>query len=200
MKELTVKEIESILGYEIKIVANKPAKQLADISAGETFKVGDLEFIVLKQHDNGTTSVLLKDFWKTDIFDDNSNNYADSKIRRDLNNDFYKKLKLIVGEDNIMNHQVDLVSDDGRKDYLVVLDNISLLTCDMYRKYVEIIDKYRITSDWWWLATAYSTKSNGYNSFVRCVNYVGALNYSGHCGDNRGVRPFCILKSNIFVS
>ena len=198
MKEMTLKEIQSLLGYEVKIVAEKPQKQLVDIPAGETFKVGDLEFIVLEHH-NGQTAILLKDFWKTDIFDSKSNNYANSKIRKDLNKEFYKELKSLVGEDNIISHKVDLTSDDGRKDYGMVEDYISLLTCDIYRKYVDTIDKYRITSDWWWLATAYSTESNGYGSYVRCVYYGGTLR-NDFCNYRSGVRPFCILKSNIFIS
>lgn len=198
MKEMTLKEIQKLLGYEVKIVVEKPQKQLADIPVGETFKVEDLEFIVL-EHNHEQTAVLLKDFWKTDIFDSKSNNYANSKIRNDLNKEFYKDLKSIVGKDNIISHKVDLTSDDGRKDYETVEDYVSLLTCDMYRKYVNIIDKYRITSDWWWLATAYSTASNGYSSSVRCVTDDGTLN-SNCCDNLSGVRPFCILKSNIFVS
>ena len=198
MKEMTLKEIQNLLGYEVKIVAEKQSKRLIDISIGETFKVGDLEFIVL-DHQNGETSVLLKDFWKTDAFDANSNNYENSKIRRDLNEEFYTKLKFLIGENNIVPHKVDLTSDDGRKDYGTVEDYVSLLTCDLYRKYVYIIDKYRITNNWWWLATAFSTKSNGYSSFVRCVYYGGTLHYD-YCGNRIGVRPFCIFKSNIFVS
>lgn len=198
MKELTLKEIEKLLGYEVKVVAEKPQKQLADIVARETFKVGDLEFIVL-EHRDGQTAVLLKDFWKTDIFDNKSNNYANSKIRKDLNKEFYDQLKSLVGVDNIILHKVDLMSDDGRKDYGIVEDYVSLLTCDAYRKYVDIIDKHRITSNWWWLATAYSTESNGYSSDGRCVSRDGTL-YSFYCNYYCGVRPFCIFSSSIFVS
>lgn len=198
MKELTLKEIEKLLGYEVKVVAEKPQKQLADIVAGETFKVGNLEFIVL-EHRNGQTAVLLKGFWKTDIFDNKSNNYTNSKIRKDLNKEFYKELKSLIGADNIILHKVDLISDDGRKDYGAVEDYVSLLTCDTYRKYVDIIDKYRITSNWWWLTTAYSTESNGYSSNVRCVYRDGTL-YDNCCDGYDGVRPFCIFKSSIFVS
>ena len=48
----------------------------------------------------------------------------------------------VVGKDNIIQHKVDLTADDGRTDYGVCDDYISLLTCDMYRKCVYILEKY----------------------------------------------------------
>ena len=196
-KEMTLQEIQSILGYEVKIVADKPRKQLSEISVGETFKLGDLEFVVL-EHNDETTNVILKDFWKTTTFDGNTNNYANSSIRKALNSDFYNKLVNLIGKDNIVKHIVDLMSDDGRNDYGRVEDYVSLLTCDMCRKYVYTLDKYRPNS-WWWLATPYSTKSNGYDFAVRVVDVGGSLSISS-CFNNFGVRPFCIFPSSIFVS
>lgn len=175
-------------------------KFLFQIASGDTFKVGKFEFIVLEQnHTLGTTEVLLKDFWKTAKFDENTNNYKDSGIRKKLNSDFYDELANEIGVMNIIPHTVDLTADDGRKDYGMCDDSVSLLTCEQYRKYVDIIDKYRITSDWWWLATPYSTSSNGYDYTVRCVINDGTL-HNNDCNYVNGVRPFCIFKSGIFVS
>lgn len=195
MKELTLKEIQNLLGYEVKIVADKPIGKLSEVPVGETFKIGDMEFVVL-EHTNNGTCVILKDFWKTTEFDDDTSNYANSKIRRDFNTEFYNKLSSLVGKNNIMEHTVDLTTDDGRKDYGSVCDNISLLTCDMYRKYVTILDKYN-PKKWWWLATSYSTASIGYSCTVRCVNDFGALRRDNCIGD-LGVRPFCRFASSIF--
>lgn len=198
MKEMTLKEIQEALGYEIKIVEKKAQKQLVEFEPGETVKLGKFEFIILEQG-NTYTKLLLKDFWKTARFDENSNNFSESEIFSDLNTNFYNELSAVVGKENIIKHSVDLTSDDGRKDYGTVNSNISLLTCDMYREFVEVIDKYRITSDWWWLVTPFSTASNGYEFAVRCVDDDGASDYD-ICNFDNGVRPFCILKSNIFVS
>lgn len=183
------KEIENSFGFN-RVV-------LKDIEVGDTFKVGNLEFVVL-EHNKETTAVILKDFWKTARFDGFFNDYKKSEIRKDLNNAFYNELSGAIGADNIVKHTVDLTADDGRTDYKQCEDNISLLTCNLYRKYVYVLEKYN-PKKWWWLATAYSTKSNGYESLVRCVYNGGALDYISciNCG---GVRPFCILKSNIFVS
>lgn len=190
--ELTAEQVEEI---KSSFCFDKTA--LRDVEPGDTFKVGDLEFIVLEHHEE-TTSVILKELWKTEQFDSSCNDYSKSEIRKDLNTDFYKELYDCVGKDNIVKHTVDLTADDGRIDYKECEDNISILTCNMYRKYVYILENHNQKKGWW-LATPYSTESNGYTTTVRCVLNRGSLSCN-LCGNYYGVRPFCILKSNIFVS
>lgn len=189
-----VKQIEESFG------SNRT--ELKNIPVGETFKVGELEFIVIEHKEefpgHTETLVILKDFWKTAKFDDESNDYKNSSIRKLLNTDFYELLSKSVGAENIVNHTVNLTADDGRTDYGSCDDGISLLDCDMYRKYVYILEKHN-PKKWWWLVTPYSTKSNGYNFSVRCVRSLGTMD-DDSCGHDVGVRPFCILKSSIFVS
>ena len=197
MKELTLREIQNLLGYEVKIVEDKPVKRLADVGVGETFKVGDLEFIVL-EHTGLVTNVILKNFLVISKFDPDSSNYAESRIRRQLNTVFFNKLAYAVGEKNIIKHEVDLTTDDGRKEYGSVFDYVSLLTCDMYRKYVTILSICSNFKEWWWLATSLSTVLNDYGSTVRCAGEDGVLLYR-RCDRLAGVRPFCVLKSDIFV-
>ena len=198
-KEMTIKEIQDILGYKIKVV-EETKKRLSEVKVGDTFKVGKFEFIVLEQDEkNEETEVLLKDFWTTTKFDDDTNNYKNSSVRYKLNDEFLNEIANEVGKNNIIPHWVDLTADDGRGDYNACNDYISLLTCEQYRKYVYIVDKYRITSNWWWLATPYSTGSNGYDYTVRCVDIDGTLD-DCDCSCDGGVRPFCIFKSDIFVS
>ena len=189
--ELTPEQVKQI---EQSFDLNKT--ELKNIAVGDTFKVGNLEFIVL-EHTEENTCVILKDFWKSDIFDKSSNDYKNSSIRTALNTDFYKELS-VVGEENVITHTVDLTADDGRTDYETCKDKASLLTCELYRKYVYILDKYN-PRKWWWLATAYSTEPNDCETTVRCVSRDGTLYYN-NCYNYIGVRPFCILKSNIFVS
>ena len=187
--------------------SNKNMTLLSDIAVGDTFEVGIFEFIVLEQGAN-YSKVLLKDFWKEMPFDNNSNDYKLSIVRNSLNTKFYSDLLKYVGKNNILKHKVDLTAMDGRKEYGACRDFVSLLTCDMYRKYVEIIDKYKgsieiikspvITKDWWWFSTPYSTKANGYFDSVCICNRYGAIyRYSNY--NKGGIRPFCILKSDIFV-
>lgn len=193
MKEMTLKEIQKLLGYEVKIVAEKPAE------VGGTVDVADIEWIILDKDEEGNLLCLARDFiYKNTQFDSGSNNYANSDIRNELNCDFLKKITKKIGKDALLDVEIDLTSDDGLDDYGKVTDKVGLLTVDMYRKYNRIIEKYPV-NDWWWLATPYSTPHRGYSSSVRCVYGDGTL-YGRNCYGNYGVRPFCIFSSSIFKS
>lgn len=171
--------------------------KLINKAVGTTFKTGTLEHIILAHdEESGTTMCLLKDFWDTAPFDRKTGNYAESSIRNDLNTRFFKVLAAEVGEENIIEHEVDLITDDGRKDYGTVNDKISLLTTAQFREFIEILDEYN-PGRWWWTATALSSKT--WTDCVRCVSYYGFLNYD-ICDYSGGVRPFYILKSSISVS
>ena len=166
--------------------------RLSDIPAGDTFKIGQDEFIVLEQS-NDTTAVIFKNLkYECEEFGTN-NNYENSNVDKLCN-----QLVECFGVDGLVEHTVDLTSDDGLKDYGKIRRKMSLLTTEMYRKYVHILDKHKVDS-WWWLATAYSTPTHDNSSWVKCVSpsgSIGNINYDSY----GGVRPFCILKSSILVS
>ena len=104
---------------------------LEKIAVGETFKLGEYEFIVL-EHSDDTTAVILKDLlFYSEEFGKN-NNYNGSNVDR-LCIEFGEKIKSLVGEGNLVEHTVDLTSDDGLKDCGTVKRFMSLITCDMYR-------------------------------------------------------------------
>ena len=193
MKEMTLKEIQKLLGYEVKIVAEKPAE------VGGIVDIADIEWIVLDKDEEGNVICLARDFVYTNTqFDSSSNNYANSDIRKKLNGDFLKKITKKTGENTLLDIEIDLTSDDGLDDYGKVTDKVGLLTADMYRKYNRIIEKYKV-DDWWWLATPWSTPHRGYSSDVRVVYCGGALR-NNFCHNGYGVRPFCIFSSSIFKS
>ena len=167
-----------------------------NIKIGEIKEVAGQEFIILDVLENGVLC-LSKDFvYKNTPFDAESNNYANSKIRNILNTEYLKKITDAVGEENIVETEIDLTSDDGLDDYGKVVDKVGLLTANMYRKYNRIIEKYPV-NDWWWLSTPWSTPHRGYSFSVRCVGFSGTLD-SGSCGNNDGVRPFLIFNPSIF--
>lgn len=190
--ELTPEQVKEIqksfnLGNTIK---------LSDVAVGETFKVGGYEFIVL-EHSKETTAVILKELLFENKQFGKNNNYKNSFVD-DLCGDFENSIANIVGIRNIVEHTVDLTSDDGLKDYGKIKRRVSLLTTDLYRRYVEILDNHKINK-WWWLATAYSTPKHENATWVKCVSPSGNFNYF-NCNYDGGVRPFCIFNSNIFVS
>lgn len=189
--ELTEEQIE-----QIKASFGLESERLSSVAVGDTVKIGDYELIVL-EHSGDTTALICKGFIENCTFGD-SNNYDGSKVDK-LCSEFATKLAKIVGEDNMILHTVDLTADDGLKDYGSVKRFASLLTTELYRRYVYILDKHKPDA-WWWLATAYSTPAHNHSTWVKCVSPSGDID-SGRCYYNGiGVRPFCILNSNIFVS
>lgn len=126
-----------------------------------------------------------------------TNNYTDSNVRNMItNSDLAKNLQLEFG-DRLVPITLDLLSLDGLDDYGTVTgDILAILTIDLYRKYRKNISKL---DSWYWLATPDSTPSGYGSDSVRCVGSNGNVNYFW-CGSVKAVRPFFILKSDIFVS
>lgn len=190
--ELTPEQIE-------KIVAAHQASniKLAEVQAGETFKLGEYEFVVLEQFAD-TADVILRGLLPDTVRFGKNNNYNGSNADEECQS-FAQKLAGIIGWENILLHGVDLTSDDGLKDYGVIERRVSSITAQMYRRYVEVLDKYK-PDEWWWLATPFSTERHNNTSWVKCVSPSGCVNYDSCDYFDFGVRPFCILKSTIFVS
>ncbi len=189
--ELTPEQIEKIVAaYQASNI------KLSEVQEGETFKLGDYKFVLLEQFDD-TAAVIMKDLLLDTVQFGKNNNYDGSNVDEECQA-FAKKLADIIGWDNITLHEVDLTSDDGLKDYGVIERRVSCITTEIYRKYVELLDKYK-PDRWWWLATPFSTERRNNTSWVKCVSPSGDIDNCIYY-DVIGVRPFCILKSTIFVS
>ncbi|MGN0489423.1 MAG: hypothetical protein ACI4HO_09200 [Ruminococcus sp.] len=184
-----VKEIQQSFGIN--------SIKLADVQVGETFKISKYEFVVLYKS-SVTAAVILKDLLFENEKFGSTNNYENSNVDK-LCGDFADEIANIIGNENFVEHCVDLTSDDGLKDYGKIKRRVSLLTTSLYRKYVEILDNYKIDK-WWWLATAFSTLKHEDDNLVKCVSPPGCIFSDCFNNSNLGVRPFCILNSNIFVS
>lgn len=171
--------------------------ELSTLKSGDEFKLGDEVFIVLEQADNGTR-VISKEFAYEEVkFGDNSN-WDTSPIRKILNNEYFKKIAAIIGENNIISMDRDLTSLDGLDDYGTCTDKVSLLTATEYVKYHKILGLKSNYPDWWWLITPVSTPSNDCFRGVCYVSFNGILGWVG-CGCTCGVRPFLNLEPSISV-
>lgn len=188
--EISPAQAEQIL----EAVKRKP--RLSYIAEGDTFKIGEYELVVLEQRTEETV-VICKDMIRDKQKFGKNNNYDGSEVD-ELCNRFAEAVASIVGDENIVLHEVDLTSDDGLNDYGTISRRASLLTADGYRRYVEVLDTVN-PKCWWWLAAAHTTERHGDDSWVRCVSPSGRIYRDLYSNDN-GVRPFLILKSNIFVS
>lgn len=168
------------------------------IAPSSVINYGGLDCIVLDVEQDKIL-VLAKESIGNMPFDEgNSNNFPKGTLCKYLNGEFIKKLKANGADTSaLIPTTIDLTSDDGLKDYGETTQKIFLLTCDMYRKYRSVIPNL---DDWWWLATAYSTESNGYAHFARYVVSDGGLDYSYACNGDTGVRPAFYLKSSILES
>lgn len=180
------------------ITANEESNKvkLSAIPVADTVRIGNHEMVVLEQLD-GATALIRKDLYGEAMEFCSNNNYVDSYVDCSCET-FACEIAEAIGADNIIDHTVDLTSDDGLKDYGVIERRASLLTTDRYRKYVETLDRFNPDA-WWWLATPYSTATHGNDVWVKCVSPSGSI-YDGRFNLVNGVRPFCILKSDIFVS
>lgn len=168
------------------------------IAPSSVISYGGLDCIVLDVEQDKIL-VLAKESIGNMPFDEgNSNNFPKGTLCKYLNGEFIKKLKANGADTSaLIPTTIDLTSDDGLKDYGETTQKIFLLTCDMYRKYRSVIPNL---NDWWWLATAYSTESNGYASLARYVLSGGSLLSSNAYYGVIGVRPAFYLKSSILES
>ena len=168
------------------------------IAPSSVINYGGLDCIVLDVEQDRIL-VLAKESIGNMPFDEgNSNNFPKGTLCKYLNGEFIKKLKANGADTSaLIPTTIDLTSDDGLKDYGKTTQKIFLLTCDMYRKYRSVIPNL---DDWWWLATAYSTESNGYANYARIVYSDGSLLSDYAYNGNIGVRPAFYLKSSILES
>lgn len=191
ISEEKVRKLEDEL-REIK--SELKGEKFRSLEIGDTFELAGLTWKMLDRTDKGI--VCLAERIK-DSFDFGTNNdWKESSIRKYLNKEFYEKLVDEIGEDHVVTFERVLTSLDGQKEYGSCEDKVSIISLDEYRKYRELIpnEKY-----WWWTLTPDSTKCNNDTSWV-CIVSPGGNFYYDDFDDSIGVRPFCILKSNIFVS
>jgi hypothetical protein len=165
------------------------------LKIGDAFKIAGLDWKIIDITDKGYSCLceILEEEMK---FDDSSNDWKSSGLRKYLNGEFLKKISDEVGEENIVKFERDLLSLDGQTEYEKCEDSVSLLTVDEYRKYRSLIPN---DEKWWWLITPWSTPCNDYKYPVTVVASSGFI-YYWICNCNRGVRPFCIFSSSIFES
>lgn len=190
-------ELARQLVAELEEKERKQKVKLGSLNPGETFKIGEHDFIVL-DHENGITKVISKNFMKKNVvFDYDCRDYKKSNLRKVLENEILPVIAAEVDKSNIVAHTVDLTSVDMQKEFEPCECLIRPLTFDEARKYNNLLVNKEL-DDWWWTCTPWSTEERGWKYGIVVVSPSGGINYNGYDYDN-GVRPFCIFKSNIFV-
>lgn len=163
---------------------------------GKVIELAGMEWMILNKTEDGYFAILNGFDGKPRSFDPDSNNWISSKLRKELNTRFLKKITDEFGEDAVIEFDRDLLSLDGQTEYGHCKDKISILTMDEYRKYRKFLPNM---GKWWWLITPWSTPANDYNTTLTVVSPSGIIlrniYYYG-----LGVRPVCIFSSSIFES
>ncbi len=173
------------------------AKILSEIPAGETFKVGDFEFIKFTD-ENGATIAVSKNILFDRQFGKN-NNFSESYILEKLIAEILPEIERVVGTENVIEFDTDLLSLDGSHKHGSVKSKISIPTFDFYRQNRAIFEKYKVNK-WWWLATPDSTREYNNDNWNVCVAPSGRIDYDYYYYYNFGVRPILTFVSSISVS
>ena len=165
---------------------------------GTAFDYAGQTWIKLEETD-GRALCLSKDIVEKRAFDEgNRNNFAVSSSKEYLNGPYLDNLiDDVAGPNAFLQSELDLTTDDGLKDYGTCTVTIFLLTVDQYRRNRDVIPN---ADDWWWLSTAFSTESNGYESLARVVSAGGSLGWGDACYGYLGLRPACYLDSDLLIS
>ena len=187
---IEILELELEKPFEAKV-------ELSTLKAGDVFETSFGEMIVL-DNSHGKTTVITKGFVKDKLkFDSESPNFAESEISEYLSDEVLEMFEEEFGSENLVEHTTDVISVDMQK-YESYTGKVRLLTFDEARKYNELIVNKELDR-WYWTMTPWSTTERAWKYSVAVVSPSGGIRNS-NCNDNGGVRPVCILKSNIFVS
>ena len=190
---------EAIEILELELEKHFEAKvELSTLKAGDVFETSFGEMIVL-DNSHGKTTVITKGFVKDKIkFDNESPNFAESEISEYLSDEVLEMFEEEFGSENLVEHTTDVISVDMQK-YESYTGKVRLLTFDEARKYNELIVNKELDR-WYWTMTPWSTTERGWKYSVAVVSPLGNF-FDDLCRNfGYGVRPVCILKSNIFVS
>ena len=157
-------------------------------------------YIVLKQMEaQEQTVVIVDDFMVEDVvFDEDTTNYAESSLKERIERDILPVVEADFGVDNIIEHEVDLVTVDMQREFGTCRCKVRPVTFDEAREFNDLLVKEDLP-DWYWTCTPWSTKERGWGRSLTVVSPRGHV-YDYFCDNYRGVRPVLYLKSNIFVS
>lgn len=172
--------------------------KLSELPVGGKFKTEIGNFIVLEQ-EGGETKVITEELYKDSVhFDEESTDYRNSKMCRLFDNEICGEFEQEFGAGNIMEKDVDLTTVDMQKDFCSCKCKVRPLTFDEARKYNNLIVSEKFES-WYWTCTSWSTEKRGWKNSIAVVSPAGNVSRD-YINYYDGVRPVCILKSNIFVS
>lgn len=191
-------EVARELVRQLEEAERKNKVKLSTLAPGDVFEIGKNDFIVLEQM-SFETKVISKDFMAENIvYDEDSRDYNESNLKKVIEDEIQPIIESEVGENNLVEHTVELTSVDMQHEFDDCECKVRPITFDEARKYNNLLPNKEL-DDWWWTCTPWSTEERGCSYSITVVSSAGGVGCSD-CYSNFGVRPVCILKSNIFVS
>lgn len=191
-------EVARELVRQLEEAERKNKVELSTLAPGDVFEIGKNDFIVLEQI-GAEVKIISKNFMaKNVVYDETSRDYNKSNLKEMIEDKIQPIIESEVGENNLVEHTVELTSVDMQHEFDDCKCKVRPITFDEARKYNNLLPNKDL-DDWWWTCTPWSTEERGCSYSIAVVSSAG---YVGNCscdGDG-GVRPVCILKSNIFVS
>lgn len=171
--------------------------ELSTLKRGEVFQTtGKRKYKVLEQYGD-TTKIISLDLVKENVeFGDNTD-YNKSNVKKLCDTEILKDFEEEFGAESIEEHTVDIITVDGQKVGSVKC-KIRPITFDEAREYTDITPNNDL-NDWYWTLSPWSTEERGWSKSFTVVSPSGIIGNNCYYSEN-GVRPVCILKSNIFVS
>jgi len=171
--------------------------ELSMLKRGDVFQTtGKRKYKVLEQYGD-TTKIISLDLVKKKVEFGKSTDYKKSNVKKLCDTEILKDFEEEFEAENIETHTADIITADGQK--LGTVDcKIRPITFDEAREYTDITPNNDL-NDWYWTLSPWSTKERGWEKAYTVVSPSGCV-YSYGYSYAFGVRPVCILKSNIFVS
>ena len=170
---------------------------LSTLNPGDVFQTtGKRKYKVLEQYGD-TTKIISLDLVKENVKFGNSTDYNKSNVKKLCDTEILKDFEEEFGAENIEKHTVDIITADGQKVGSIEC-KIRPITFDEAREYTDITPNKDL-GDWYWTLSPWSTEERGWKNCLAVVSPSGYVDY-GYYDYEGGVRPVCILKSNIFVS
>lgn len=156
------------------------------LNIGEHFIYNGIEFICLDIIDGNYLAMTAKP-WAEIPFDvDNHNDWRKSSLRRVLNSEFLD----LLDRDHLIKQTSDLIADNGDRAYGTSEDYVTILSCDQYRKYRDLVPLF---DEWMWTLTPWTCNASN-SSHVRNVSTTGGVNIS-YATNSNGVAPACLFSS-----
>lgn len=170
---------------------------LSTLKRGDVFQTtGKRKYKVLEQYGD-TTKIISLDLVKENVEFGDTSDYKTSKVKKLCDIEILKDFEEEFEAENIETHTADIITVDGQK--LGTVDcKIRPITFDEAREYTDITPN-PFLNDWYWTLSPWSTKERGWKKALAVVSPSGFVD-CGIFNNDFGVRPVCILKSNIFVS